>query len=49
MYEITIKVNGEEVELSSFPSEIITDVLLAMLKSLKGVDEVKDAVIELKK
>ncbi len=49
MYEITIKVNGEDVKLSDYPREIITSVLLAMLASLKGVEEVKSAVIELKK
>ncbi len=49
MYNINIKVNGEEIELSGYPSEIISEVLLAMLQTLKGVDEVKDAVIELNK
>ena len=49
MYEITIKVNGEEVQLSGYPSEIITSVLLAMLATLKGVDEVKNAEIQLNK
>ncbi len=49
MYNISIKVNGEEIELSGYPREIISAVLLAMLQTLKGVGEVKDAVIELKK
>ncbi len=48
MYQITIKVNGEDVKLTEYPGKIIMDVILAMLGTLKGVDEVKDAVIELK-
>ena len=49
MYDIKIMVNGEEIELSGFPGEIISEAIVAMLKTLRGVDEVKDAVIELKK
>ena len=49
MYEIKIKVNGEDVKLTDFPGEIITNAILAMIKTLHGVDEVKDAVIEIKK
>ncbi len=49
MYKITIKVNGEEIYLTGYPSEIISAVVLAMLQTLKGVGEVKDAVIELKR
>ncbi len=49
MYQITIKVNGEEVYLTGYPSEIISEVILTMLKTLKGVDEIKDALIEIKK
>ena len=49
MYEIKITVNGKEIELSGFPGEIISEAVVAMLKTLRGVEEVKDAVIELKK
>ena len=49
MYEIKIKVNGEEVVLTEFPGQIIKDVILAMLKTLKGVEEIEDVVIEMKK
>ena len=49
MYETKIKVNGEEVFLTEFPEQIITDVILAMLKTLKGVEEIEDVVIEMKK
>jgi hypothetical protein len=47
MYEIKITVNGEEIELSGFPGEIISETIIAMLKTLRGVEDVKDAVIEL--
>ncbi len=49
MYEIKIRVNGEEIKLTEFPARIITDVILAMLKSLRGVEDVEDVVIEMKK
>jgi hypothetical protein len=48
MYEIKITVNGKEIELSGFPGEIISEAIVAMLKTLRGVEDVKDAVIELK-
>ena len=46
MYEIKITVNGENVYLTDFPTEIITNVVLGILKSLKGVTDIKDAKIE---
>jgi len=49
MYQIKVTVNGEEVPLSDFPGEIIAKVLAAMLETLKGVEEVKSAVVEIKK
>lgn len=49
MYDTKITVNGEEIKLTDFPCEIITDVIIAMLETLKGVDVIKDAVIEIKK
>jgi len=49
MKELRIKVNGEDVRLTDFPREIITNLILAVLKSLKDVDEdVKSVLIELK-
>jgi hypothetical protein len=47
MYEIKITVNGEDIFLTDFPTEIITNVVLGILKSLKGVTEIKVAKIEL--
>ncbi len=49
MYDIKITVNGEEIVVSDFPGEIISEAIIAMLKTLRGVDDVKDAVVELKK
>ena len=49
MYDIKITVNGEKIELSGFPGEIISEAIVAMLKTLRGVEDVKDAVVELKK
>ena len=48
MYKVTIKVNGNDINLTDFPTKIITNILLGILESLKGVEEIRDAVIELK-
>ena len=48
MYKVTIKVNGKDIYLTDFPTKIITNILLGILESLKEVEEIKDAVIELK-
>jgi hypothetical protein len=48
MYQVTIKVNGKDIYLTEFPTQIITNILLGILKSLKEVEGINDAVIELK-
>jgi len=48
MYQITIKVNGKDIYLTEFPTQIISNILIGILKSLKEVSEVKDAVFKLK-
>lgn len=45
MDNIIIKVNGKEVTLTEFPTEIIKNTICGMLKSLKGVDEIKNVEI----
>lgn len=37
--KVSIKVNGEQIPLSEFPSQFIKNTIAGMLKSLKGVDE----------
>jgi len=48
MYKVTIKVNGKDIYLTDFPTKIIMNILLGILNSLKEVEEIKDAVIELR-
>ena len=49
MKELSIKVNGTDVRLTDFPREIITNLIMAILKSLKDVDTNGESVeIELK-
>ncbi|NMB61534.1 MAG: hypothetical protein GYA18_04255 [Chloroflexi bacterium] len=48
MSEIQIKVNGEEISLTQFPAEIITQTILGMLKALRGVEVVKEVEITIK-
>jgi hypothetical protein len=45
--KITINVNGKGIELTEFPARIILNVILGILQSLRGVDEVYSAEITL--
>jgi len=45
MKGINIKINGKPIQLTEFPSEIIMNTICGMLKSLKGVEEIKDVEI----
>ena len=46
MEEISIKVNGKEIPLTEFPTEIIKSTICGMLESLKGVEEIKNVEIK---
>jgi len=46
MDNISIKVNGKSIYLTDFPTEFIISTVCGMLKSLKGVDEIKDVEIK---
>jgi hypothetical protein len=46
MENINIKVNGEDIVLTEFPSEFIVSTICGMLKSLKGVEEIKKVEIK---
>jgi molybdopterin-guanine dinucleotide biosynthesis protein B len=46
---ISLHVNNRPITLTAFPKEIITNVLLAMASCLKGVGEVRNLQIFLKK
>ena len=49
MRELKITVDGEAVRLTDFPREMITNLILAMLRSLKDVEpDPKSVVIELR-
>lgn len=39
--EVELKVNGEEIELNSFARNIISQTVMGMAKSLRGVGEVE--------
>lgn len=49
MYDIKVTVNGDEIELSGFPGEIISEAIIAMLKTLRGVDKIEKAVVQIEK
>jgi len=46
---LSLYINNAPVSLSSFPREVISNVLLAMISSLKGGEEVRSLEIFLKK
>lgn len=45
MVKMIVKVNGKQVALTEFPIDIIKNTICGMLKSLKGVDDIKDVEI----
>jgi hypothetical protein len=38
--EVQLKVNGEEIELNNFARNIISQTVIGMAKSLRGVGEI---------
>ncbi len=40
-----VKVNGKQIPLTEFPTEMIQNTICGMLKSLKKVDEIKKVEI----
>ena len=47
--KLRIAVNGKNIPLTEFPEEFITNTLEGMLRSLKGVNQIETATIQLKK
>ena len=47
MDKIEIEVNGEAIKLTGFPAKIIKNAIIGMLQSLRGVEEIENAVIRL--
>lgn len=39
--KVRLKVNGEPIELNSFAQNIISQTIIGMVRSLRGVDAVK--------
>ena len=46
MEKISVKINGKEIPLTEFPAEFIANSICGMLRSLKGVDEIKKVEIQ---
>ena len=46
---ISLYVNNAPISLSTFPKECITNVLLGMVSSLKGIDEVRSLEVKVKR
>jgi len=44
---VCLTVNGKKIPLKKFPAEIFGNAVMAMLKSLRGVDEITEAMIEI--
>ena len=45
MSDIKVKVNDKKIPLTEFPAEFIRETINGMLKSLKGVEEIKKVEI----
>jgi len=46
MEKINIMVNGKDIVLTEFPSELIVSTICGMLKPLKGVNKIKNVEIK---
>ena len=47
MEKIEVEVNGKAIKLTEFPAKIIMNAIIGMLKALRGVEEIENAVIRL--
>jgi molybdopterin-guanine dinucleotide biosynthesis protein B len=47
MEKISIKINGKQIPLTEFPSDFIRNTIIGMLKSLKGVKDIKKVEINI--
>ena len=41
MSDMMLKVNGKKIPLTEFPEEFITNTMIGMLSTLKGVGKIK--------
>ena len=46
MKDILIKINGKIIPLTEFPAEFIKNSICGMLRSLKGVKDIKNVEIK---
>jgi molybdopterin-guanine dinucleotide biosynthesis protein MobB len=47
--DLRIRVNGKDIPLNEFPTQIITNTILGMLQSLKNVQDIQTVTLELKR
>jgi len=49
LQHLNITVNGRNILLTEFPKQIITNTLVSMISSLKGVQDINEVIIELRR
>jgi molybdopterin-guanine dinucleotide biosynthesis protein MobB len=47
--KLTVMVNGKEIPLTEFPEQILLNTIVGMLRSLKGVRQINEVSIQLKR
>ena len=45
--DVKLEVNGADVELNTFVQSFVTETITGMVKSLRGVDEVKSVSLQI--
>ena len=45
--DVELKVNGADVELNTFVQSFVTETITGMVKSLRGIDEVKSVSLQI--
>jgi len=46
---LSISINGKNIPLTKFPEQIIMSTIVGMLGSLKGVQDINEVTLELKR
>jgi len=45
--DVDLKVNGADVELNTFVQSFVTETIIGMVRSLRGVEEVKSVSLQI--
>lgn len=47
--QVELKINGEELDLNTFVENFISETVMGMVKSLRGVDQIRTINLKIEK